>query len=151
DCDLFWVEEPFQEDAEGLRVLRDYLVSSGSSTLIADGEFEPDEAQLLELAEAGLIDVMLMDVVSYGLTAWRRIMPTLASLDVAASPHAWGMPLKSLYAAQMAAGLGNVLTVEGVPGGTDGIDTAGYRFSDGVITVPDSPGFALPVPTTSTF
>lgn len=147
DCDLFWVEEPFQEDADGLRVLRDYLVEAGSGTLIADGEFEPDEAQLLDLAEAGLIDVMLMDVVSYGLTAWRRIMPTLASLDVAASPHAWGMPLKTLYAAQMAAGLGNVLTVEGVPGGTDGVDTAGYRLEDGVITVPDSPGFALPVPT----
>jgi len=145
DCDLFWVEEPFHEEPEGLRVLRDHLLSSGSRTLIADGEFQPDEAQLLELAAAGLIDVMLMDVVSYGLTAWRRIMPVLADLGVAASPHAWGMPLKTLYAAQMAAGLGNVLTVEGVPGTTDAVEATGYLLEDGVITVPDQPGFALPI------
>lgn len=143
DCDLFWVEEPFQEEAGGLRVLRDHLRSTGSSTLVADGEHDPDEEQLLELAAAGLVDVLLMDVVSYGLTAWRRIMPQLVELGVAASPHAWGMPLKTLYAAQMAAGLGNVLVVEGVPGATDDIDASGYRFVDGDLTVPDGPGFAL--------
>ncbi|ACQ78906.1 Mandelate racemase/muconate lactonizing protein [Beutenbergia cavernae DSM 12333] len=145
DCDLFWVEEPFQEEADGLRLLRDHLASTGSRTLVADGEFEPDEPQLLELAAAGLLDVLLMDVVSYGLTAWRRIMPTLAELGVAASPHAWGMPLKTLYAAQMAAGLGNVLTVEGVPGRTEGADTSAYALTDGVLAVPDAPGFAIPL------
>lgn len=143
DCDLFWVEEPFHEEADGLRVLREHLASSGSRTLIADGEFDPDEAQLLELAEAGLVDVLLMDVVSYGLTAWRRIMPTLTDLGVASSPHAWGMPLKTLYAAQMAAGLGNVLTVEGVPGTTDGADASAYELLDGVVRVPDAPGFGV--------
>jgi D-galactarolactone cycloisomerase len=145
DCDLFWVEEPFHEEADGLRTLRDHLATSGSRTLIADGEFDPDEPQLLELAAAGLVDVLLMDVVSYGLTAWRRIMPVLTELGVTSSPHAWGMPLKTLYAAQMAAGLGNVLTVEGVPGTTEGADGSAYGFDDGVLTVPDTPGFAIPL------
>lgn len=145
DCDLFWVEEPFHEEVDGLRVLRDHLASSGSRTLIADGELDPDEEALLELAEAGLVDVLLMDVVSYGLTAWRRVMPTLTELGVTSSPHAWGMPIKTLYAGQMAAGLGNVLTVEGVPGTTEGADSSAYRFSDGVLTVPDAPGFAIPL------
>ncbi|WP_203433606.1 mandelate racemase/muconate lactonizing enzyme family protein [Jiangella asiatica] len=143
DCDLFWVEEPFHEDAAGLTLLREYLASSGSRTLVADGEYQPDERQLLDLAEQGLLDVLLMDVVSYGLTAWRRIMPTLRELDVAASPHAWGMPLKMLYAANIAAGLEGVITVEGVPGATEGVDAGAYSLAEGSLDVPDLPGFGL--------
>lgn len=143
DCDLYWVEEPFHEDAHDLRRLRDHLSESGSRTLIADGEADPDEAQLLELARGGLVDVLLMDVCSYGLTAWRRVMPQLADLGVAGSPHAWGKPIKSLYAAQLAAGLGNVAVVEGVPGTTQGADTSRYALADGVLHVPDGPGFDL--------
>lgn len=143
DCDLFWIEEPFHEDAAGLTELREYLSSSGSRTLVADGEYKPDEAQLLEFARAGLIDVLLMDVVDYGLTGWRRIMPTLQELGVAASPHAWGMPLKTLYATTMAAGLGGVVTVEGVPGVTEGMDPSAYQLIEGSLVAPDLPGFGL--------
>lgn len=145
DCDLFWVEEPFPEEEGGLRLLRDHLAGAGSRTLVADGELDPDEPRLLELAAVGLLDVLLMDVVTYGLTAWRRVMPTLTELGVRASPHAWGMPLKSCYAAQVAAGLGNVVTVEGVPGTTVGADTSAYRLDDGVLSVPRTPGFAVPL------
>jgi len=92
-------------------------------------------------------DVALMDVIGFGLTAWRRVMPELISLRVQASPHAWGIPLKTLYAAQIAAGLGNVITVEGVPGSTGGADTSGYSLIDGRISVPDGPGFGIPLTT----
>lgn len=143
DCELFWIEEPFAENADDLGQLRAYLNRTGAATLIADGEFEPDEPGLLELCEAGLLDVLLMDVVSYGLTEWRRVMGRLETLGVHASPHAWGLPLKTLYAGQIAAGLGNVLTVEGVPGETDGVDASGYRLENGVLHVPDAPGFGI--------
>lgn len=143
DCDLFWIEEPFHEEAAGLRRLRDHIVESESGVLVADGEFEPDEQHILQLARDGLVDVVLMDVISYGLTAWRRLMPLLTEIGVAASPHAWGQPIKSLYAAQMAAGLGNVLTVEGVPGHTDGVDASSYQMHKGTIEVPDAAGFGL--------
>ncbi|HEX3815165.1 MAG TPA: enolase C-terminal domain-like protein [Mycobacteriales bacterium] len=147
DCGLFWIEEPFAENREDLTRLRAFRRESGSATLVADGEAHPDVASLLALAADGLIDVLLMDVVSYGLTAWRKIMPALREVGVQASPHAWGEPLKTLYAAQIGAGLGNVLTVEGVPGAVAGIDTSGYRFDAGRLDVPKSPGFGIPVPT----
>ncbi|WP_245941112.1 mandelate racemase/muconate lactonizing enzyme family protein [Thermasporomyces composti] len=141
DCDVFWLEEPFPENREDLRRLREHLADRG--TLVADGESEPDVPFLLDLGKEGLLDVLLMDVVSFGLTRWRALMPRLAELGVRASPHAWGLPLKSLYAAQIAAGLGNVPLVEGVPGTTDGVDTSAYRSVDGVLHVPDAPGFGL--------
>ncbi|GAA1524827.1 mandelate racemase/muconate lactonizing enzyme family protein [Kribbella lupini] len=138
DCDLYWVEEPFLDDADDLARLKKHL--QGSQTLIAEGESNPDLEPLLEIAANGDIDVLLMDVVSFGLTSWREVMPRIACQ---ASPHAWGLPLKTLYAAQLAAGLGNVPTVEGVPGTTDGVDTSAYRWADGNLTVPDRPGFGL--------
>ncbi|GAB3839422.1 mandelate racemase/muconate lactonizing enzyme family protein [Kribbella italica] len=138
DCDLYWVEEPFLDDAADLARLKKHL--QGSPTLIAEGESDPDLEPLLEIAADGDIDVLLMDVVSFGLTSWREVMPRVSCQ---ASPHAWGVPLKTLYAAQMAAGLGNVPTVEGVPGTTDGVDTSAYEWKDGNLTVPDRPGFGL--------
>jgi D-galactarolactone cycloisomerase len=145
DCGLYWVEEPFTDDAEDLARLRSYLRDTGSATLIAEGETDPDLDTLLAIAGRGDLDVLLMDVVSFGLTGWRSVMPTVAELGVRGSPHAWGLPVKTLYAAQLAAGLGNVDIVEGVPGETDGVDTSGYRWRDGELTVPDRPGFGLPL------
>jgi D-galactarolactone cycloisomerase len=144
DCDLFWIEEPFVEDQDDLAALRSYLNEAGARTLIADGEgSESDEARLLDLASEGLIDVIQFNIIDYGLTAWRRIMPLLRQLGVRASPHTWGSPINTFYAAQLAAGLGNVITVEGIPGFTNGVDTSAYVLSDGVLSVPDEPGFAM--------
>ena len=147
DCDLFWVEEPFQEDRADLVPLREQLQRDSPATLIADGEVAPDLPSLLELARDGLLDVLLMDIVSLGLTAWRRAMPELREVGVRASPHAWGVPVKTLYTAQLAAGLGNVVTVEGVPGYADGADTAGYTLRDGLLSIPNRPGFGILPPT----
>ena len=148
-CPLFWVEEPFQEDREDLAALGDHLTRSDPATLIADGELDPDVPFLLDLAREGLLDVLIMDIVSYGLTAWRALMPEVREIGVQTSPHAWGDPVKSLYTAQVAAGLGSVVTVEIVPGETDAIDTSGYELRDGVIYVPDRPGFGILPPSTA--
>jgi L-alanine-DL-glutamate epimerase-like enolase superfamily enzyme len=144
DCDLFWVEEPFMENDDDLAALRSYLNQSESRTLIADGEgSESDDARLLDLAGRGLIDVIQFNIVDYGLTAWRRIMPLLQQLGVHASPHAWGCPINTRYAAQVARGLGNVITVEGFPAHTIGVDMSGYALTEGVLSVPDDPGFGM--------
>lgn len=143
DVGLYWIEEPFAERLEDLVELRRLVDKHSPSTLIADGEYRPEIPVVTDLAARGLIDVLLMDVLSYGLTAWRRIMPTVAGSGAAISPHAWGWPLKTLYAAQIGAGLGSAHIIEGVPGTTDGVDASAYRFGDGILTLPDRPGFGL--------
>ncbi|MET9020874.1 enolase C-terminal domain-like protein [Actinopolymorpha sp. NPDC004070] len=146
DCGLYWIEEPFPENHADLTRLRAELARLGCSALVADGEYEPDVPLLLDLAAEGLVDVLLMDVVSFGFTAWRRLWPRVRSLGVRISPHAWGQPLKTRYAAHLAAGLGGVPIVEGVPGQTDGVDASGYRLVDGALHLPDTPGFGMPLP-----
>ena len=150
ECDLFWIEEPFEENRPGLTRLRASLNERGAGTLIADGEEshggQSDIPLLTGLAQDGLLDVLIMDIVTFGFTNWRRLMPALREIGVAASPHTWGFPIKSLYAAQLAAGAGNVITVEGIPGGAVGVDATGYRLADGILHLPDRPGFGLGLP-----
>ncbi|SDS93187.1 mandelate racemase/muconate lactonizing enzyme family protein [Actinopolymorpha singaporensis] len=148
DCGLYWIEEPFPENHADLTRLRAELTRLGSTALVADGEYEPDVPLLLDLAADGLVDVLLMDVVSFGFTAWRRLWPRVRSLGVQLSPHAWGQPLKTRYAAHLAAGLGGVPIVEGVPGETEGVDASNYRLADGALHLPDTPGFGMPLPPT---
>ena len=33
--------------------------------------------------------------------------------------------------------------VEGVPGHVEGVDDSGYVLADGILTLPDTPGFGL--------
>ena len=137
DCDLYWIEEPFQERRPDLQALRERLQTMTNRPKLADGEYDPDVDHVLRLAGEGLVDVALMDVIGHGLTAWRRTMPQLAS---EASPHAWGVPLKTLYAAHLAAGLGNIPIVEGVPG------PDAYTLEDGYVVLSEEPGFGFAAP-----
>ena len=59
-----------------------------------------------------------------GFSAWRNIMPKAEAAGARGSPHAWGEPLKTIYASQIAAGLGNTDLIEGVPGTVTGVDTS---------------------------
>lgn len=143
DCRLYWVEEPFREEREGLRRVREFLRENSPETLIADGESRPDLDQLLKLAEEGLLDVLLMDVIGFGFSEWRKLMPQLVELGVRASPHAWGNPLKTLYIAHLAAGAGNIPIVEGVPGRSDQANWGSYRLAEGRLILPPDPGFGV--------
>lgn len=147
DCGLFWIEEPFAETRDDLLRLREFLARRSPATRIADGEARPDVPYLLELAAEGLIDVLIMDIVGLGFTPWRRVMPDVVATGALTAPHTWGDPLKTRYAAHLAAGLGHVLTLEGVPGCVDGVDWSAYRLEEGMLSVPDLAGFGMALST----
>jgi len=144
DCRLFWIEEPFRESRDDLRRLREILKERSPETLIADGEASPDAPALLELAREGLLDVLLMDIAGLGFTRWRRLMPEVVASGARISPHTWGEPLKTHYAAQLAAGVGRTVCIEGIPATIDGVDRTAYRLTDGLLHVPEhAPGFGM--------
>lgn len=143
DVDLLFMEEPFRENTEGFAALRGFLRSTGSKTLIADGESDADQELLDELIDADLLDVHLTDVIGLGFTNWRRLLPRLADRGVKASPHTWGLRLKTVYATHLAAGLGNVLTVEGVTAFSSDVDLSAYDPENGRVSPPPLPGFGL--------
>ena len=158
DCGLYWIEEPFEENRADLKRLREHMAKLGCKALIADGEARTDRAKspwrygdysrrhldrLFDLAKEKLVDVFLLDLGIVGFTRWRRVMPELAEAGILTSPHTWMWTPRPYYAAQLAAGAGNVVIVEGIPGKANGIDYSAYRFDQGKLTVPDEPGFGL--------
>lgn len=141
---LYWVEEPFRETVRDGRALRRWMDANGfEKTRYADGEANPDHDVCMELARTGDLDTYLPDVAGLGFTPWRRLMPRLRELGLPASPHAWGSRLKTHYVAHLAAGLGNVDTIEGVTCLSEDIDFGDYPIEKGQLRVSDAPGFGM--------
>ncbi len=130
----------------------------GCKALIADGEARTGSAPKLwkwgeyekkfidrffELAEEKLIDVCVFDIGTLGFTRWRKVMPILQEAGIAAAPHLWGCTPKPLYCAHLAAGVGNVLIVEGIPGVGRNLDYSNFAIRDGKLCVPNVPGFGI--------
>ncbi|MCK5175412.1 MAG: mandelate racemase/muconate lactonizing protein, partial [Planctomycetes bacterium] len=82
-------------------------------------------------------------ICGYGFSNWRKLMPQLIDRAIPTSPHTWGNALKSNYTAHLAAGMGNVLTIEGVTCSSADVDLSGYELADGLLTCPDGPGFGM--------
>jgi D-galactarolactone cycloisomerase len=143
---LYWMEEPFPEEFEAGRKLRDWMNKNGfSKTRYADGEYiRPDQKDVaIEMVKQGIVNTYLNDIHAIGITNWLKAMPVLVGAKADASPHAWGDRLKTNYTVHLAAGLGNVSTVEGVTTFSDDIDYGNYAIKDGKITVSEEPGFGM--------
>ena len=142
ECRPFWVEEAFHEDPELYGELRDWMRANRLPTLIADGEGRA-APQLLEWAERGLIDVVQMDILGHGFTRWLATGRHLDGLGIRSAPHHYGLHLGNFVAPQLAGTLEHLAFVEWDQASTPGIDGAGYRVQNGVVEVPDTPGFGL--------
>jgi D-galactarolactone cycloisomerase len=143
DVGLYWIEEPFAENREDLLRLREHLAKKSPKTLIADGEYDPDINLLMGLAEEKLVDVLLMDVHGLGFTRWRNLQTQTLERGYVVSPHCWGAKLKTHYTAHLAAAYPNFTMIEGVPELTEGVDFEGYALVDGMLSVPERPGFGM--------
>jgi L-alanine-DL-glutamate epimerase-like enolase superfamily enzyme len=141
---IYWMEEPFVENVEEGQALKEWMMKNGwEDTYYADGERDPDHNVCMQLARQRKLDVYLSDVLDFGFTPWRNLMPQLLEMGTLASPHAWGSLLKTHYAAHLAAGLGNVCTLEGVSCLSDEIDFGDYPIVDGKMKVSGEPGFGM--------
>ncbi len=144
DIPLLWVEEPFRENYEDGKKLRQWMDQNGfKDTLYADGEANPDHDLCMRMGKEGIMNAYLPDIRSYGITWWRNLMPQLKEYNMLASPHAFGSMLKTHYTTHTAAACGNVVTIEGVTCISDDIDYGDYKIKDGKIEVSDAPGFGM--------
>lgn len=144
DAPLVWFEEPFREEEKANRALREYLDVHRPRTLIADGESMTDIDLLHDLAAKGLLDVWQPDVCGYGFTAWRKLMKEIEEKGYLASPHAWGNVVKTHYCAHLAAAYPHhIPCIEAVLGESEGVDYGGDELHNGIMTLPDRPGFGM--------
>lgn len=143
EIDLFWLEEPFHENYKDYLKLRNWMLDNGREIFLSDGEAKPDQELLMDLYEKRILDFHLTDIVGYGFTPWRKLMPQLVEMGISASPHAWGSLLKTYYNAHLAGGLGNIPTTEGVTCESDDVDFGKYTLEEGKLTPSSEPGFGM--------
>lgn len=145
DCNVFWIEEMFEEDVALYRNLKTFIEKKGLKTLIADGETRTREP--LEFYdpffEAGVIDVIQHDMKGLGITGWRRLADMAAAHGVQCAPHNWGSLLGFYLSLQFGKTIPHFLYGEVATLTSDVIDTSHYGFADGTFTVPDLPGLGL--------
>jgi L-alanine-DL-glutamate epimerase-like enolase superfamily enzyme len=141
---LFWFEEPFHETLEDWRGLHAWMREHGfAQTYRADGEANPDTKVLDQLGVEGVVNLRLEDIMSYGFTEWRSFLPRLAGQKIAASPHAWGAGLKTIYIGHLAAALGNIPTIEGITFTQRDVDLGENRIVNGLFHPSNAPGFGI--------
>lgn len=157
DADVYCIEEPFHEERDDVLRLREHMEKVGCRAKIMEGESGGGGAgqrwrygfyrrehidNLLSLAEDGLIDIINLDL-AMGISRWRAVMPELKQAGLLASPHTWAGTPRPYYCTHLAAGVGNIDIVEGIPGKASGMDYSAYRLEDGDLVVPDKPGFGI--------
>jgi len=142
DCGLYWLEEPFHEDAVLYRELREWLAKEGLSVLIADGEGQASPL-LLDWAREGVVDVIQYDIFAHGFSRWLATGRQLDQWGARTAPHHYGGHYGNYVTGHLAAGIRGFLRVEWDEATTPGLYTSGYRIDAGLVSVPASPGFGL--------
>lgn len=140
DCRLNWIEEAFHEDAELYGDLKSWLHDNGLSVRIADGEGDASP-HLIHWAKNGLIDVIQYDVFGYGFSRWLRLGKTLDEMGVGSACHHYGAFCGNYVTGHLASGIDGFQFVEWDEATVPGLNAPGYTISEGMLTIPDVPGF----------
>jgi L-talarate/galactarate dehydratase len=134
DYQLYWLEDPVaHDDFAGLARVADAL-----DTPIAAGEYHYGIVPFRHLLEGRSIDIVMIDLLRVGgVTQW---------LKVAGIAEAFNLPVVSHLVpelhAHLVAAVPNGLTVEYMPW-TERLFAWSPRIEDGMLVVPDKPGFGL--------
>jgi L-alanine-DL-glutamate epimerase-like enolase superfamily enzyme len=142
DCGIYWVEEPFHEDPVLYRDLKAWFAAEGLTTRIADGEGQASPT-LLDWAREGLVDVIQYDIFGHGFTRWLETGRQLDAWGVSTAPHHYGGHVGNYLSCHLAGVVERFAFVEWDEASTLGLDAPGYAVRDGLVTVPDTPGFGL--------
>ncbi len=142
DAKVYWMEEAFHEDGSFYANLKEWLNSEGIETKIADGEGGAS-LNLLQWAEEGLVDIIQYDIFHPGFTRWLELGPQLDEWNVGSAPHHYGGHYGNYVSCHLSAAIKGFEFVEWDQADTPGLDDSGYSISDGLVSVPSSPGFGL--------
>ena len=142
DARIYWIEEPFHEDARLYAILQEWLDEQSLDTLIADGEGDASP-RLLDYARDGLIDIVQYDVLRPGFSRWLELGPQLDAWAVRSAPHHYGEPYGNYACGHLAGAIKGFQMVEWDHAEVPGLDVSAYRISEGLVHLPNAPGFGL--------
>ena len=141
---LFWLEEAFHEDAVLYRDLKAWMADKGLETLVADGEGQASPS-LMDWARDGVVDVVQYDYFGYGFSRWLETGKQLDAWGARTAPHHYGGHYGNYVSGHLAGAIERFTFVEWDEARSPGLDTSAYRVEEGVVSLPETPGFGLEI------
>src|SRR5688572_1815345 len=141
---LFWLEEAFHEDVVLYRDLKQWMAGKGIETLVADGEGQASPT-LMEWAREGVVDVVQYDYFGYGFSRWIETGRQLDTWGTRSAPHHYGGHYGNYVSGHLAGAIERFTFVEWDEARSPGLDTSAFRVEEGVVTLPEAPGFGLEI------
>ena len=146
DTGLYWLEEPFPEEAAEYARLRDRMHKADLGTYLADGENFTEAAQFEPyLKPKKLLDVVQLDIRRCGLVQNRQLARRAEEVGALSVPHNWGSQVGLLMGRHAAKAMKAVVAAEDDRSTCDAIQAAGYEFRGGMYSVSDAPGLGISV------
>jgi L-alanine-DL-glutamate epimerase-like enolase superfamily enzyme len=118
------------------------MTKEGLNVLVADGEGQASPS-LVEWAEQGIIDVVQYDIFGYGFCAWLELGRKLDACGVKSAPHSYGNVFGNYASGHLAGAIEGYQFVEWDPVAVEGLDDSAYVLRDGLVRLPEAPGFGL--------
>jgi L-alanine-DL-glutamate epimerase-like enolase superfamily enzyme len=143
DYDVAWFEEPLQPDA-----MQDYVhLRRCAPVPISGGEVLTRRQTFQPWIEAGAFDIVQPDVTKVGgITESRRIAWMAQDHGIRFIPHGWNTAVGLAADLQLASALPDTDLVEYLTGSpyVDDLTSEGWKLdSEGMLTIPESPGLGL--------
>lgn len=143
DEDIYWAEEMFPETIEDYTHFREFLNKQSPNTLIADGETLAEPSLLYPFIEQKLIDVVQLDMLQIGLSAWWKLAAFSHEHSRLSAPHTWSSRFAVYATAHLAKVIPNFLSDEIPAYAPDAYHPTGFKFHEGAYTISDMPGWGL--------
>jgi len=140
---IAFIEEPYHEDVEKFRDLKQFIRKNKLKTLIADGENWSAPTDCKPFVEAGVIDVLQADMRRLGFEGIVAEAAIARPHGARVAPHNWGSLIGFHMQLHVGRALDNFYMAEHDPLTTDLLIADGYKIKDGHATVPDAPGMGL--------
>ena len=142
DCGLYWIEEPFHEDAVLYTDLKEWMSKQGLKVMIADGEGDASP-RLMDMARDHLIDVVQRDIISTGFIRLMMMTKQLEEWGAQLAPHHYGTAYGNYVSCHLAAASPCFAFAEWDEADVPGLTAPGYAIHEGRVSVPPLPGFGL--------
>ena len=145
----FWMEEMITEDVDGYRRMREWRDRHQPESMLVDGEGDQGRNTIYwQLMEQGLLDAIQPDMLHMGFWPFHRLALDIIDAGYATkiAPHNFNAARIGLRGVvQFGAVTERFVLAEDSTLEFDAYRDDAYEFSNGRISVPDSPGLAIEI------
>jgi L-alanine-DL-glutamate epimerase-like enolase superfamily enzyme len=145
DLNIAFVEELFPEEVNKYLALKDFIYQKNLSTLVADGESKKKPEEFEPFIRARAIDVLQGDMRRFGIEGILAESKLAEGTGIRIAPHNWGSLMGNIMQFHIGKTISNFYRAEHDPCFSEVVLTSDYEIKEGLVSIPNAPGFGLKI------